>query len=738
MAEVVVQNVLHLKKRLVEVSDPNKVLKLLKQLQDLNITVDILVETGIGKTVNGFRKNKVVGDIAKELVYQWKKLIPQETSRNSSEQNERKSNNDSGHFRKKDRKENTNKSSRLSGYEETLHMTDVNKSAKVLNEEESPEKGNGVTCYQQPSKNNPDQLKASDYKSSRKEIKEYSNCASKNSSLTNQQSLNKVQKCEKSKSSHKNQNCSTRKDKTSTHGHQTKKPTKDQHEKKSSMESSDISCNIRQEKSHSQATHENSKKNKSKSVDKTENSNLSGKMQKWSEKDKESLGSGKSQDMSHMTKEGSKGCKVEFRNEEEFEKPAMTFESYLNYEEPKRKAKKCHKNKNLPTPGKHTDSKLTTTGSGSSHSKESKRKRNADKREQHEEDIWLETPNKKVKIDINTLLAIPLPKFLPNVTDMPSDSPPTSPIKKSIPNISDSTVEFTGRRLNCKMQVYSGCKTTNILKMMTLYEQCIRVLQNNIDSIHEVGGVPFEIIEPVLERCTSEQLCRIEECNPSFIEQTGHFWMKHCKKDFKSEEPNEYESWRELYLRLYDEREQKLKILTQSISSAHANKPKGRQVKLAYVNTSAKPPRDILRQQARRGTAGSTLQSSPFAKHKMKSVGSTESSGSAGGSGSSDRPKSNSSYVGSSSHSGPDAKRQVKKVAPMMAKSLRAFKNRLGPRFFLLLTVYWCGEASRQHIPILNEERPAANVLNLSRESMGAASILHPLQYMLVCTRRRA
>lgn len=31
-----------------------------------------------------------------------------------------------------------------------------------------------------------------------------------------------------------------------------------------------------------------------------------------------------------------------------------------------------------------------------------------------------------------------------------------------------------------------------------------------------------------------------------------------------------------MYLRLHDEREERLKMLTQNISSAHANKPKGR------------------------------------------------------------------------------------------------------------------------------------------------------------------
>lgn len=40
---------------------------------------------------------------------------------------------------------------------------------------------------------------------------------------------------------------------------------------------------------------------------------------------------------------------------------------------------------------------------------------------------------------------------------------------------------FTGKRLNSKMVVFSGSKTSYLPRMMTLYEQCIRVLQNNID-----------------------------------------------------------------------------------------------------------------------------------------------------------------------------------------------------------------------------------------------------------------
>ncbi|XP_043535471.1 elongin A, like isoform X2 [Chiloscyllium plagiosum] len=679
MAEGIVQKVLHLKERLLGVSDSNKVLKLLKKLQDLNITVDILVETGIGKTVNGFRKNDAVGDLAKELVSQWKKLIPQETSRDRSKQNEKK-NNEHSSLEKKD----TNKSPGPSRQEEILHATDAIKSAKLLSEEGNPKKRER-SAFNQCLKIDSDQLKTNECQLFRMDRKECCQVASKNNLTHHQESL-KFQIHEKSKSLHKVQSNFSRKDKKSTDVRQKKKSNEDQSKKESSLEIVFTSSSVNQENPHSaKDTQENGQEQLNKAVGITKHGKSASKVQKSSSKDKEIRVSDKSQGMSRMTKKSTKVCKVEdvseFENEE-FEKPTMSFESYLNYEEPKRNAKRPHTNKNSSSSGKDKDSKLVSTTKNESIgdlSKESKKRKNMDRRDQNEEDIWLKTSNKKGKIDINTLLDIPLPKFLPDVADMPSDSPPTSPIKKSMSSVPESTMEFTGRRLNCKMQVYSGSKTTNIMKMMSLYEQCIRVLQNNIDSIHEVGGVPFEIIEPVLGRCTPEQLFRIEECNPSFIEQTSHFWMKHCKKDFKNEEPQEFESWRELYLRLYDEREQKLKILTQSISSAHANKPKGRQVKLAYVNTSAKPPRNILRQQGKHGTSCSALLNSPFGKNKKKFVAGTGHS-SFGANACSDRPKANNGCVTPNCYSGPDAKKQVKKVAPMMAKSLRAFKNRLGPR----------------------------------------------------------
>uniref|UniRef100_A0A8B9JTQ9 Elongin A, like n=1 Tax=Astyanax mexicanus TaxID=7994 RepID=A0A8B9JTQ9_ASTMX len=175
---------------------------------------------------------------------------------------------------------------------------------------------------------------------------------------------------------------------------------------------------------------------------------------------------------------------------------------------------------------------------------------------------------------------------------------------------------FTGQRLNKKMQVYSGSKAVYLPTMMSLYQQCIRTLQNNIDSLYEIGGVPFEILEPVLERCTPEQLLRIEECNP-VRSVTDHLWERHCCKDFRNARLEEYESWREMYLRLFEERDRKLQQLTKSIVLAHSGKPKGRQVKMAFIHSAAKPPRNVRIQQELHGTASAVL---PYPTDKPRSV----------------------------------------------------------------------------------------------------------------------
>ncbi|XP_043919712.1 elongin-A-like isoform X2 [Protopterus annectens] len=365
---------------------------------------------------------------------------------------------------------------------------------------------------------------------------------------------------------------------------------------------------------------------------------------------------------------------------EEFEPPTMSFESYLNYDvnrisKKKKKPQKVQKSANnemgkKQSKGLEGDCKSSLQHCGTNLGTDESKEKND-----------TEASAKKFKKEsLNDLLKVPLPTFLPDCS-VPSSltEVDTKPVAV-VPNTDDDSFEFTGRRSNSKMQVFSGSKPIFLSKMLSLYEQCIRVLKNNIDLLYEVGGVPYDILEPVLEHCTAEQLFRIEECNPTFVEETDHLWKKHCLKDFRSEQLKEYESWREMYLRVFKERENKLKMVTKNISFAQSAKPKGRQVKLAYVNTAAKPPRDVRRMQELHGTAGPIVQPHPLDKHKVTAESKSETS-------SIDSPQSTSGHVnlcsgtaassGGSSH---EPKKGPRKIAPMMAKTLRVFKNRVGPR----------------------------------------------------------
>ncbi|KAM6280220.1 elongin-A-like [Porphyrio hochstetteri] len=586
------RRVLELKERLGGEQEPAEIIKTLKVLQGLDISLDVLVETGIGKAVNSFRKHATAGNVAKTLVKQWKKLIPPE--------------NKSGH---RGRKQNIEKDEA---------NPSISKEIKPLEKSKAP------------------------VLSSR----------SSNSALTSKK-LNK-------------QHTSGGK----THQNRDLESRKECDDKECSSSGSKHACQGTNPQAKESNFKEKTSTDRKKQHSSVANKDLS------SLKEKPSKDASKQESPNHVKKPNQKlfiKSKAELPSDEEFEPPTMSFESYLNYDQvtKKRKRKACSTGEQPKKCSEQKNSSLPHKTSKFSHAKEGREDVKKCENDQ------LETPNKKAKVaSLQDLLNTPLPKFLTGI----SISSPTyaadfkAPVVE-VPQQVSETVQFTGRRLNSKMQVYSGSKTASLSKMLTLYEQCIRVLQNNIDLLHEVGGVPFEILEPVLARCTPEQLFRVEECNPTFREESDHLWKNHCQRDFKSESPLEYESWREMYLRLFNQREEKLKRLTKNILSAQSEKPKGRQVKMAYVTGAAKPPRNIRRQQEIHGTAGPVTQLHPVKKCQIKIPESRERHNT-----SSNLFSSSNSGGSSSSTMTQDGKKPIKKTAPVMRKTLRALKNRAGRR----------------------------------------------------------
>lgn len=62
------------------------------------------------------------------------------------------------------------------------------------------------------------------------------------------------------------------------------------------------------------------------------------------------------------------------------------------------------------------------------------------------------------------------------------------------------------------------------------------------------GGVPFEILEPILKHANPDQLYNLEHFNDYLIEDTGKLWEYHCQKEFRGKIPEKNESWRSFYI----------------------------------------------------------------------------------------------------------------------------------------------------------------------------------------------
>lgn len=213
-----------------------------------------------------------------------------------------------------------------------------------------------------------------------------------------------------------------------------------------------------------------------------------------------------------------------------------------------------------------------------------------------------------------------------------------------------------------RTKVYSGNKVGNG-KVSPLFDLCCRVLQDNIDALEYTGGVPYQVLKPILEKSNANQLYMMEHHNPYLVEDTDELWKLHCQKEFRNKRREELETWREMYLRCLDEREARLKTLTANIKQAQDKSIPVRMTKLAYVDAVAKPPRNIAKRQAKNGTSITDRKSTAA---KLATLATSGEAGKV----SVPNPVSTSSRASSNSHA------SKPKKAPLMLKSISSFKNR--------------------------------------------------------------
>ena len=129
-------------------------------------------------------------------------------------------------------------------------------------------------------------------------------------------------------------------------------------------------------------------------------------------------------------------------------------------------------------------------------------------------------------------------------------------------------------------------------KFPSLIQLCVHVLQDNVSRIDECGNLPYEMLKPILEIGKPEDIVRIEDYNPRLMVDTGELWEQIVKRHFPRGDRQEFESYREMYERQVQEREEKYEKLTGKFATSYASlKTNNRQTKLTYIDSAPKVPR---------------------------------------------------------------------------------------------------------------------------------------------------
>lgn len=199
-----------------------------------------------------------------------------------------------------------------------------------------------------------------------------------------------------------------------------------------------------------------------------------------------------------------------------------------------------------------------------------------------------------------------------------------------------------GIRLSSRTQVFFGPKRARRSRMLALLQDCVQTLQNSVYLLSRARGVPCSLPEPVLERDAPEQLPRLEGRHGALAAQTDPLWKEHCQRALEKDTREEPKPLRE-------PQEQEVAGQVLQIS---ANRPKDPPAKMAFSDT--------------RGAAAAVQEKvlpAPSPTAGSPDAPSVPASGHSG------HPMPGKQVL--SSH-----KKPVKKIAPLMAKSIRDYKNR--------------------------------------------------------------
>lgn len=69
-----------------------------------------------------------------------------------------------------------------------------------------------------------------------------------------------------------------------------------------------------------------------------------------------------------------------------------------------------------------------------------------------------------------------------------------------------------------------------------------------IKAMEYTGGVPYELLKPVLDKATPQQLLTFEDHNPYILADTDALWQMHVQRKYRTQRRLEGETWRAMFL----------------------------------------------------------------------------------------------------------------------------------------------------------------------------------------------
>ncbi|TFK42350.1 RNA polymerase II transcription factor SIII subunit A-domain-containing protein [Crucibulum laeve] len=128
-------------------------------------------------------------------------------------------------------------------------------------------------------------------------------------------------------------------------------------------------------------------------------------------------------------------------------------------------------------------------------------------------------------------------------------------------------------------------------RVPTLVQLCQRVAGVNVDCINSLGDeLRYDLVKPILERCSTDQLLRLEHASPHLQKDTPEIWRDLCFRKYPSEVERhaveavqEPESWKDHYFMLKEAEAKRIEEVGSRLRSQRMEaeeRKKEREVKL--------------------------------------------------------------------------------------------------------------------------------------------------------------